>query len=377
LNQIKAVLFIQFLNSFVSGILAVALPLMMKERNVDIVVIGFVFASMPLIMQLGRMFFATVSDFLGRRIFFIFNGFLGVVSGLIYYFASTPLEFLFGKAMEGSKEGSLWAVNRPFLLETNGKHWRILVHLRTVVYVASAVGSLSAGFFVLWFLYEGTMLFCALIGVFVVSLSLLLVDVKKERFNVEKALHFLDFRKKERIFKIFLVLFFVMGLSFGFYSGFVIPLFLDKNGFTAETVGLIVGVRVLLAGLFSYFFAGSVKMRQFILLSGILHSLTFLLLSFSFSVFAGILVVAYGVVEGILSIGQEGILSKICAKESYGTDIGLLMMGLHVGEASSLALSGLLISLWGFMAPFLLSALTYAFFYVSSYMILEEPKIAN
>jgi len=99
-----------------------------------------------------------------------------------------------------------------------------------------------------------------------------------------------------------------------------------------------------------------------------------LFIQFLISFVSGVLVIVYGVVEGMLSIGQEEILSRICAKESYGTDIGLLIMGLHVGEALSLALSGLLISLWDFTAPFLLAALTYAFFYVSSYTILEEQK---
>ena len=373
MNQIRTVLLIQVLHSFVSGILGIALPLMMAERNIDVVMIGLVFASMPLIMQFGRMFFATVSDFLGRKPFFVFNGVLGVVSGLIYYIAYTPLEFLFGKVVEGTKEGTVWAVNRAFLLEKGGGHWRILVYLRAIVYVAYAVGSLLAGFFVVWLLYEGTMLLCALFGVFVVLLSLLIVGQRKERFSVEKALHFLDFRKKQRIFKIFLVLFFVMGLSFGFIGGFVIPLFLKEGvGFDAEFVGLIVGVQTLLAGLFSYLFAKSAKMRRLILLSGVLYSVMFFLLGFSSSVFAAAIVIAYGVVQGMASIGQEGILSKICAKESYRTDIGLLMMGFHVGEALSLALSGFLIVLWGFAAPFLLAASTYVIFYVGSYLILKE-----
>jgi len=372
LNQVKNVLLIQAFHSFASGILGVALPLMMKARNVDVVMMGLVFASMPLIMQLGRIFFATVSDFLGRKPFFISNGFLGVVSSLIYYIAHTPLEFLFGKVVEGTKEGAVWAVNRAFLLEKSEGQWRILVYLRAVVYVAYAIGSLLAGFFVVWFLYEGTMLLCALFGVLGVLLSLLLVGGKKEKFSVGKALQFLDFRKKDRVFKIFLFLFFIMGLSFGFRVGFVIPWFLDKNGFSTEVIGLIVGLQILLAGLFSYIFSRSSQIRRLILLSGVLYSVMFFLLGFSSSVFAGALVIAYGVVEGMNSVGQEGILSRLSSKESYGTDIGLLMMGLHVGEALSLALSGVLISLWGFVAPFLLSASTYVLFYVGSYLILKE-----
>ncbi|MBS7621952.1 hypothetical protein KEJ32_07570, partial [Candidatus Bathyarchaeota archaeon] len=71
----KTVLLLQSFHSFASGILGVVIPLVMKERRIDIVLIGFVFASMPLIMQFGRMFFATLSDFFGRKPFFMANGF--------------------------------------------------------------------------------------------------------------------------------------------------------------------------------------------------------------------------------------------------------------------------------------------------------------
>jgi len=74
---VKTVLLIQSLRSFASGVLGVVIPLIMKEKCIDVVLIGFVFAAMPLIMQLGRMFFATLSDFFGRKPFFMANGFLG------------------------------------------------------------------------------------------------------------------------------------------------------------------------------------------------------------------------------------------------------------------------------------------------------------
>jgi MFS family permease len=371
-NQVKNVLFIQVLNSFVGGVLGVAVPLMMEARNVDVVVIGLVFAAMPLIMQLGRMVFATASDFWGRKNFFISNGVLSIVSDLIYYVAHSPLEFLFGKVVEGTKEGSLWAVNRAFLLEKSAGHWRILVYLRTVAFAAYAVGSLIAGFLIVWLFFEGAMLFCALFSVLVTSLAFLLVSEKKERFSVAKARRFLDFRKKSRIFKIFLVLFVVFGASFGMIEGFVFPLFLNNVGFGVEEIGLILGVEVLVAGLFSYLFSKTSSMRALILLSGILFTVTLLLLGFASWIFAAMLVVFFGVVQGMSSIGQERILTKISDVECYGTDIGLLMMGLHLGEALSLAMSGFLIALWGFVAPFVIAASTYVFFYVGAYVILKE-----
>lgn len=347
------------------------LPLMMTERGIDYVTIGLVFAALPMIFQLCRMFFTTVSDFWGRKIFFALNGVLSLVASLIYYVAHTPLEFLFGKVMEGTSGGSLWAVNRPFLLENTEKKWAILVYLRATVYVASALGSLLAGFFVVWFLFEGTLLFCAMLGVLVLPAALLLTRGKKEKFSVGKALHLLDFRKKDRAFKAFLILFFVMGLSFGFRSGFVFPSFLSAKGFDTEMVGILIGSQILLAGFISYAFASKWEMRRLLLFSGVLYSGLLALLGFSSSWWAGALVVLYGIVEGLLSISQEGILSKISSSGSYGTDIGLLMMGLHSGNTLSLALAGYVISIWGFAAPFLMSALIFTVFFIGSYSVLE------
>lgn len=372
LGQVRVVIFIQVLNSFVAGVLGVALPLMMEERNVDIITIGLVFASLPMIFQLSRILFATVSDFWGKKRFFILNGFFGLVASLIYYLAHTPLEFLFGKVVEGTKDGSLWAVNRAFLLEKSERKWTILVYLRTAAYVAYAVGSLLAGFLIVWFFFEGTLTLCVVVGAFVVPAALLLVSEKRKRFNVAEALHLLDFRKKDAVFKRFLVLFFVMGLAFGFRSGFVFPLFLSANGFDAEVVGVIIGLQILLAGLFSYVFARRFEMGKLLLLSGVFYTVALVLLGFSSSVFAGLLVVVYGVVEGLLSISQEGILSRITSEGSYGTDIGLLMMGLHSGNTLSLALSGFLIEMWGFIAPFLMSGSIFMIFYVGSYFLLKE-----
>jgi len=372
LNQVRNVLLIQVFHSFASGIIGIAVPLMMRARNVDVVIMGLVFAALPLIMQFGRIFFATISDFLGRKPFFISNGFLAVASSLIYYVARTPLEFLFGKIVEGIKEGTLWAVNRPFLLEKSGGHWRPLVLLRAVVYFAYAAGSLLAGFFIVWLFFDGTMLLCSLFGLLVIVFAFLLSSDKKQSFKIAEALRFLDFRKKDKIFKISLILFFAVGLSGGFRGGFVLPVFLSEKGFSDEMVGLIIGMQILIAGLFSYLFSRSSEMRKLILISGIIYTLTFLSLGFLGAVAAGILIIAYGFVEGMNSIGQEGILSRICAKESYGTDIGLLMTGLHIGETISLALSGILISLCGFAFPFILSALSYLVFYLGSFKLFKE-----
>lgn len=372
LNQTKIIFFIQVLNSFISGILIIVLPLLMKERNLDIVTIGLIFASLPMIFQLTRMSFAVVSDFLGRKLFFILNGLLVVLSSSIYYLSYTPFAFLLGKVTEGTKSASLWAVNRAFLLEKSGKKRKTLVHLRTTAFVSMAVGSLLAGFLILRIFYTNTLMLCTLVGAVIVPASLLLVDRKKEKFNIRQALGHLDLRNKEKTFTIFVLLYFVMGLSFGFKSGYVFPLFLSENKFGTETIGIFLGAQILLAGLSLYLFTKKMKIEKLILLGGFLYSVMLPLLGFSSGLLAAFLLVMFGVVEGLLGGDQEGILLKIVRKESYSTDIGLLMMGLHGGTTISLATSGFLIASWGFAAPFLLSALIFVIFYVFAYFHLKE-----
>jgi MFS family permease len=372
LRPIQSVLLIQVLHSFASGILGITLPIMMKERQINVVTVGFVFAAMPVIFQFGRMLFATFSDFWGRKLFFVSNGLLAVASGLIYYVAHTPLEYIFGKVVEGTKEGTLWAVNRAFLLEQGCGQLKVLIRLRTVVYIAYAFGSFMAGYLVAWILFEGAMLLCAAFGVVVVLVALTLKRGKKEEFDFSKALRFLDFRKKEKLFKKFLALFCMMGVSLGLIGGFVLTWYLDANGFNLETIGLILGSQMLLAGVFSHLFSKTTRARQSILLSGIMFAATFLILGFAFPFLAAVLIVFYGAIQGIASIGQEAIASRISDKRSYGTDIGLLWTGFHVTESFSLALTGIIISQWGFTAPFVLAGLTYLLFAVGSYFSLKD-----
>jgi len=372
LRPVQTALLIQTLHSSAAGILGIALPIMMKERQIDVVTVGFVYAAMPIIFQFGRMLFATFSDFWGRKLFFLSSGLLAVASGLIYYAAYAPLEYLSGKVVEGAKDGTLWAVNRAFLLEQDNGQLKTLIRLRTIVYVAYAVGSFAAGYLVALILFEGTMLLCAAFGAIVVLVALTLKHEKKEEFELSKALRFLDFRKKEKLFRKFLILFCMMGVSLGLIGGFVLTWYLDANGFSLEAIGLIIGMQILLAGIFTHLFSKTTRTKQSILLGGIMFAAIFLILGFTAPILAAVLIVFYGATQGIASIGQEAIASRISDKRSYGTDIGLLWTGFHITESISLALTGIMISQWGFTIPFILSALTYMIFAVGSYFSLKE-----
>lgn len=348
------------------------MPLAMKERKIEIATIGLIFASLPIIFQLTRFFFAILSDFLGRKPFFILNGFLSVFTNTVYYFAKTPLHFAFGKVTEGTKSAALWAVNRPFILEGSEDKRKALVHLRSSVHISMALGSLLAGFLIIWLLYPKTLILCILIGVAIVPVSLLLKDSESKAFSLKHAMGYLNLRNKGKVFTVFLLLFFMMGLSQGFRSEYVFPLFLDENGFKAETIGVLIGMQTLLTGLSSYMFTKKVRVEKLILLGGFLYSTLLILLGFSMGLSAALFIVILGVVDGLVAGGQEGVLSKITKKESYGTDIGLLMIGIHGGTTISLAVSGFLIASLGFLVPFLFSALVFVAFYVPAYILLKQ-----
>jgi hypothetical protein len=81
-----------------------------------------------------------------------------------------------------------------------------------------------------------------------------------------------------------------------------------------------------------------------------------------------------GGISGMMTVTQEGIMSKITDRQSYGTDIGLLWTGFHIGESVSLVITGFLIATWGFIAPFALTAASFPLFYVPAYLIMKRTS---
>ncbi len=198
---------------------------------------GFVYAVMPMIFQLGGMLFATRSDFWGRKPFLILHGLLAVVSNLIYYTAHTSMQFLSGKIVEGTKDGALCAVNRSFLMERSENKWRILVSfenygLRFLGYW-KPFGELSC--------CPAPIHWCA-IGIcrYRSSLDPCISAAdwwRKEEVQQSQGVRVSGFPKKTKNLQIALDAFFVMGLSLGFIGNFVFPSFLFKNGSDTETIG--------------------------------------------------------------------------------------------------------------------------------------------
>jgi len=112
----------------------------------------------------------------------------------------------------------------------------------------------------------------------------------------------------------------------------------------------------------STFYVGKLK-RKFLFYWALFYSSVLFLIGISAIILettlVGFLVIIFGIAQGIRVVFQEDIFSQITKDESHSTDIALLATGFHFGSTISLALSGFLITLYGFSPVFLLSALIF------------------
>jgi MFS family permease len=369
LSQSRKAFFIQGIDSFVSGILTILLPLLMLERGIDIISIGLIYSALPIIFQLTRLAFAILSDFIGRKIFFLLNGILRVFYTLIYYFAFSPLEFLFGKIAEGTSSASLWAVNRAFVLEQNKERLKGLIEMRVFDFISGALGTLIAGFLIVFLFYSNALIFCIFISFLSIPASLKISEKKKKSFQIKEILEILDISKKTKIFKKALIIFFILGLSLGLTAYYVFPLFLKENGYDTESIGLILGIQAFINGISLYYFSKRFSFKKIIIYSAILYFSFLLLLCFLKNFWVGLILIAFGLANGLLTAGIEGIFSRTTTNGfAYGTDIGLLMTTFHIGRTLSLGFSGFLISFYGFPILFIISAFIFLLY---SFLVLK------
>jgi len=353
-QKIRNLLFIQGIYAFVDGILFIVLPLLMVERKINIITMGLIFGSLPITFQLLRFIFAILSDQFGRKKFFMLHGLTGVISSTIFYFAYSPLQFLAGKLAQAIKDASIWAINRPFILDHSKDKKQGLINMRIYDSVFGASGVLIAGFLISYLLFSNTLLFSILIGMLVIPISLFIKDERISPGSFKKVISSLNVLKREPVFKKFIMFWFIMGLSDGLATAYIFPLFLSQNSFSPEFIGILLGVQSLIAAL-SIFLFRKLTIKKAMILGLSYAVLLFILPNFSGAILS-IIILFMGISQGFNASAGEGILSKIASSKSYGTDIGLLFLGYHLARTINLSLSGFIISSYGFFTLFFLSA---------------------
>lgn len=338
----------------------------MLERNISVESMGLIFAILPLVRQGNRIIFAMVSDFLGRKRFYSLNVIMNFVYLVAYYFAKSPFGFLLGKLSEGIKSAALWSVNRAYILDYIEDKEEALIKLRSYDTGFNAFGMLIAGFLITTFSYDKTLILLAFLSLLMFPLVKGLKDKNKEDIKILEILKKFDFKNKSKKFKKFFFIFFILGFYWGLIGGYVFPLFLKGAGFAKESIGLLLGTRALIGGIAMYALRSIGKGKNKLLIGGILSALIIVLYPFVDINTLSILVIFTGILNVISDTGQETIFVQVANPNSLAGDIGFLLTGAHVGMAVTQALSGFLISSFGFGFIFILaSALRIIFSYAA------------
>jgi MFS family permease len=230
-----------------------------------------------------------------------------------------------------------------------------------------AIGILLAGFLVTKLFYEKTLFLLMALSFLVFPNVKMLIDKKRYKISVLSVVRALDFRDKSKKFKNFVAILFLLGLSWGFTDSYIFPLFLKEMGIRVESIGLLLGVRVLLIGVFAYLFHSIWSNKNKILIGGLLVSLLLLTLPFTNKTVLPFLIILLGAVTGIGAAGREAIFTEVTDHNSLGADIGILMIGSHIGMSVAQAVSGFVITSFGFSLVFFVAAILYALFSVAAF----------
>lgn len=373
-NGVKNAFAIQAINAFIKGVIFIVLPLLMLDRGVSVESMGVIFAVMPLVSQTSRILFGIVSDYIGRKKFYFLNGLMNIAFLGVYYLATTPLGFLLGKVTEGVRNASLWSVNRAYLMDHSKDKEKTLVKMRGVNGVFEASGTLLAGFLVTIIFYNNTILLLILLSVMLFPNVKMLKDKVRRTISPRAIVKALDVRHKGKKFKNFIPIFLLLGLSWGFLAGYIMPLFLKTMGFPLKTIGLLLGVKIFFNGVFAYVFSSIWSGKRKVLVGGLLFSLLVALFSFSNYALLPILIVLWGAASGVADAGYESIFVSVVDHDSLGRDIGILLIGVHLGLSINQALSGFVIASFGFPILFFVSAMLYTLFSLTAYYNMNHVK---
>jgi len=372
----KRVVAITFLNYFVTGGLALTIPLLLLERKVNLAEIGFVISILPLVFLFVRLLFAALADQLGWAPFFVLLNWPGTFfSTTIYFLANSTFVFFLGKIVEAVKESSYWAVNRTAIFSLSPKQkGRAATRISAVISLSFAVGSAVSG---LGITYMG---FSFTLGILIIASSIMGIpaallwrtDKRDSKPKISSAIALLDPRGRSKTF--WLVSFAMLFYSLALYplGALLLPIFMAQQlGYGYISIGMafmLYNVISFLVAIFSLKIPLEVG-RVFVQSLSALFA-TFLLANSGvyFPALFLILAVANGLGLGFF----ESIIARATEnRATVSVDIGLLHIPVRLAEFSSVLGAGFVAQSLGYMPVFVASGIFFAAFSVLSLYILK------
>ncbi len=353
----KRILAITFLNFFISGGLMLAIPLLLLERNVDLVEIGLVISILPIVFLVARLLIALVADLRGWNRFYLLLNWPGsLLATFIYSIASSTPMFLIGKIVEAVKESSYWAVNRTAIFSLSPKREEKEATRNTaVLFLSTAIGSAAAGLGISYFGFSLTL------GVFIVAAGLigfpaaLLWKTRKQDFRLNPAgiSGLVDLRSYGRRFWFVSIALLFFSLAYYPLLNLLLPVFMAQQlGYSYIAIGIAYMLfNVIASAIIFSTLRFSLGIKRVILQSGIALFAS-VLLAYSNFYFLG-LFLALAVAEGLGMGFFESIIAKATkSKPSVSVDIGLLHVPMRFAEFTSLLYAGFVAQTVGYAPVF-------------------------
>lgn len=372
----KRILAITFLNYFISGGLTLAIPLLLLDRNVDLIDIGVVISVLPIVFMVVRLLMAIVADSKGwNRFYLLMNWPWTILSTFVYFVATSIPLFLLGKFLEALKESSYWAVSRTAIFSLAPKREeKSATRNIAVLMLSTAVGSAVAGFGIATFGFSFTFSILILAAGFIAIPAALLWKPKQNlKSSTPRFREIVNPRRKGRVFWLVSITSVFFSLAFFPLSNLLIPVFM------VQQIGydyLIIGIAYMLYNLIvSIVIIGTLRfslgIRRVILQSFIALFATFLLASSNYYFFG--LFLALAVAEGLGWAFYESIIAKATKdKPNVSVDIGLLIVPLRFAEFASVLYAGLIAQNIGYAPVFASSGVFFLIFSLLAFYLLKR-----
>ncbi len=373
----KRILAITFLNFFIKGGLTLAIPLLLLDRNVDLVEIGVVISVLPIVFMVVRLLMAVIADLKGwNRFYILLNWPWSIFSTFVYLIANSTLMFLLGKFLEALKESSYWAVSRTAIFSLSPKREeKESTRNIAVMLLSTAVGSAIAGFGIAYFGFSFTFSILIVAAGFIVIPAALLWKIPKQNFksNNPRFGEIINPRKKGKMFWLVSITSVFFSLAFFPLLNLLLPVFMVQQiGYDYITIGIAYMlynfiVSIVIFGTLRF----SLGIKRVILQSSIALFATFLLASSNYYFYA--LFLALAVAEGLGWIFYESIIAKATKdKPHVSVDIGLLIVPLRFAEFGSVLYAGLIAQNLGYAPVFASSGIFFLIFSLFALYILRK-----
>lgn len=350
--------FVNFIEAFFSASLAVALPLYLLNRGIDVEEIGLILSISPLVFMVVRTASALFAEVLGTRIFFLATSLSESISAFTFSIASSATAFGLGKMFEGSAHSFFWAVNRTKVIDHEQSKDTSLARLLSLRMLAATVGIGAAGILISYS-FDSFFQLLMLAGAASFAASLFFWKGKGRAQKVEPV-KMLTSKKKKGFWDVSFSLFFLIS-AFSILFSFLLPIYLDQElGMSYEGIGALMMLFYLCVAVGSYAaIEFGMNEKRLILFQDITVPMIALMPFVPGYMAPMLMMVGFGI--GVSFALQEGMIVRVAEKSEYpSTDISILHVPARMGEFITLAASGFVLTMFGSASLFLIAALLVA-----------------